>query len=120
MSVKLEKSFPVHRYAINQFSRSPLDASQPVANIYLYGGEPIKYRGNIAFFAGLQVLPEPRLENKDQVFLSFNLSQLHLTIDTLRNEKPIYIVFKEFIDGRKAGYLATGLEPTGEEEASSP
>ena len=45
--------------------------------------------------------------------LYYRYSQMSDLVDLLRNEKPIYLFFR---DEDKLGYLTTSAEPVGEEE----
>ncbi len=82
-----------------------------VAGIYLYEGNT--YRGYIYFFPdGTALAPPVEDSASGRVFLYFNLSQFHATMEMLRTEEPIYLYY---VSPTQAA-LRSGKEPVGEEE----
>ncbi len=107
-------SFKIDGYALRLWSSrstTNLSPGTAVAGIYLYEGN--NYRGYVYFFPdGTPLSPPVEDANNGRVFLHFNLSQFHATMEMLRTEKPIYIYY---ISPTHAA-LRSGKEPVGEEE----
>jgi hypothetical protein len=91
-----------------------LNPEIPGAGIFLYeGGLP---RGYAYFFPdGTALTPASSDEDDGSIAVYYNLSQLAAVLQMIREERPLYLF--EFGSGN-AG-LATGAEPTGEEEGMS-
>jgi len=106
--------YPVDGYALRMWSTRPTTNLNPgvaVAGIYLYEGNT--YRGYIYFFPDGTPLAPPVLDaTGGKIYLHFNLSQLDAVMDTVRNEKPLYVYFQSPTNAA----LRSGQEPVGEEE----
>lgn len=106
--------FKIDGYALRLWSSRPttnLSPNTAVAGIYLYEGD--KYRGYVYFFPDGTPLNPPIHHSADgRIFLHFNLSQFHPTMELLRNEDPIYIYYMSPTHAA----LRSGKEPVGEEE----
>ena len=107
-------SFKIDGYSLRLWSSrstTDLNPGTAVAGIYLYEGN--KYRGYVYFFPdGTSLSPPVEDASNGRVFLHFNLSQFHATMEMLRTEDPIYIYY---MSPTHAG-LRSGKEPVGEEE----
>ena len=107
-------SFKIDGYALRQWSSratTNLNPGTAVAGIYLYEGN--KYRGYVYFFPdGTPLAPAVEDSANGRVFLHFNLSQFHSTMDILRKEDPIYVYYTSPTHAA----LRSGKEPVGEEE----
>ena len=101
-------------YALRIWSSRPttnLSPGSAVAGIYLYEGN--KYRGYAYFFPdGTTLAPPVEDSANERVFMHFNLSQFHATMEMLRTEQPIYIYYSSPSNAA----LYSGKEPVGEEE----
>ena len=106
--------FEVDSYAPRMWSSRPTTNLSPgvaVAGIYLYKSGT--YRGYVYFFPDGTPLAPPVFDaTNGRVFLHLNLSQLGLTLDLLRYEKPIFVYYNSPTNAA----LRTGAEPVGEEE----
>ena len=106
--------YNIDGYAIRQWSTRPTTNLSPgvaVAGIYLYQGNT--YRGYVYFFPdGTNLAPPVFDSSNGRIFLHFNLSQFHATMEILREEKPIYVYY---LSPSNAA-LRSGVEPIGEEE----
>ena len=106
--------YKVDEYAIRMWSTRPTTNLSPgvaVAGIYLYEGK--NYRGYVYFFPdGTNLAPPVFDPGNGRVFLHFNLSQFHPTMEMLRNESPIYVYYLSPTNAA----LRSGREPVGEEE----
>jgi hypothetical protein len=106
--------FKIDGYAVRSWSSrstTNLSPGTAVVGIYLYEGNT--YRGYVYFFPdGTQLAPPVYHSATSRIFLHFNLSQFHATLEMLRNEKPIYLYY---LSPTHAA-LRTGKEPVGEEE----
>ena len=106
--------YAIDGYALRLWSSrstTNLSPGTAVSGIYLYEGN--KYRGYVYFFPDGTSLAAPVYDSTNgRVFLHFNLSQFHSTMDLLRNEKPIYLYY---VSPTHAA-LRSGKEPVGEEE----
>jgi hypothetical protein len=106
--------YTVDGYALRLWSSRPTTNLSPgtaVAGIYLYQGNT--YRGYVYFFPDGTPLAPPVFDAANgRIFIHFNLSQFHATMDMLRNEKPIWI---SYVSPTNAD-LRSGREPVGEEE----
>ena len=106
--------YVIDGYALRLFSSrstTNLSPGTAVAGIYLYEGNT--YRGYVYFFPdGTDLAPPVFDATNGRVFLHFNLSQFHATMDLLRNESPIYAYY---VSPTHAA-LRSGKEPVGEEE----
>lgn len=108
-------SYNIDSYSVRAWSSRRSDNLSPgvaMASIYLYEGK--KYRGYAYFFADDTPLNPPIFHsNLGRIFVHYNISQFEALLDTLRNEKPIYLYYHS---PSNAG-LQTGREPVGEEES---
>jgi hypothetical protein len=106
--------FKIDGYATRLWTSRPTTNLSPgtaVAGIYLYEGNT--YRGYVYFFPdGTPLAPAVFHSASGRIFLHFNLSQFHVTLEMLRTEKPIYIYYQ----GPTNAALRSGKEPVGEEE----
>jgi len=109
-------TYVIDSYSVRMWSSRPTTDLNPgvaVAGIYLY--QAGAYRGYAYFFPDGTPLAPPVIDAVNgQVFVHYNLSQLVGVLAMLREETPVYLY--EF-GGSNAG-LATGVEPTGEEEGT--
>lgn len=106
-------TFRIDGYAVRLWSSrrtTNLSPGTAVAAIYLYEGNI--FRGHILFFPDGTPLSPPSEHPNSRIFLNFNLCQFEATIETLRNESPIYL---DYYSSTNAA-LRTGKEPVGEEE----
>lgn len=107
-------SFRIDGYALRLWSSrstTNLNPGTAVAGIYFYEGN--KYRGYVYFFPdGTQLAPPVEDSTNGRVFLHFNLSQFHATMEMLRTEDPIILYY---LSPTHAA-LRSGREPVGEEE----
>jgi hypothetical protein len=89
-----------------------LNPDIPGAGIFLHqGGFP---RGYAYFFPDGTPLT-PASSDEDGIAVYYNLSQLAAVLQMIREERPLYL----FDFGSGNAGLATGIEPTGEEEGIS-
>lgn len=88
--------------------------NQPV-RVYMHDDQN-KYRGYIDFSETIPAGNGYILHPNGIINAFMPLSKLHLTLDLLRNEKPVY--FSVNPDYKWAA-LKTGLEPTGDEETKT-
>lgn len=106
--------YKIDGYAIRMWSSRPTTNLSPgtaVAGIYLY--EAKTYRGYVYFFPdGTPLSPAVHHSATGRVFLHFNLSQFHATMEMLRKEAPIFLFYKSPTNAA----LYCGREPVGEEE----
>jgi len=105
--------FKIDGYATRLWSSRPTAnlTGSAVAGIYLYEGNT--YRGYVYFFPDGAHLDPPVFHSATgRIFLNFNLSQFHATLEMLRTEKPIYLYYLSTTNA----YLRSGKEPVGEEE----
>jgi hypothetical protein len=106
--------FQVDAYALRLWSSrttTNLSPGTAVAGIYLYEGN--NYRGYVYFFPDGTALAPPVFDaTNGRIFLHFNLSQFHATMDLLRNEEPIFVYYGSPTNAA----LLSGKEPVGEEE----
>jgi len=106
--------YKIDGYALRLWSSrstTNLSPGTAVAGIYLYEGK--KYRGYVYFFPdGTNLAPPVFDATNGRVFLHFNLSQFHATMELLRNESPIYVYYTSPTNAA----LRSGVEPVGEEE----
>ena len=107
-------SYQIDGYSVRLWSSrrtTNLSPNTAVAGIYLYEGN--RYRGYVYFFPdGTPLAPPVQDAANGRVFLHLNLCQFAATLETLREEKPIYL---SYISATNA-QLRTGKEPVGEEE----
>ena len=107
-------SFKIDGYSLRLWSSRSTTNMSPgtaVAGIYLYEGN--KYRGYVYFFPdGTALAPPVEDSTIGRVFLHFNLSQFHATMEMLRTEEPVYLYY---VNPTQAA-LRSGKEPVGEEE----
>ena len=107
-------NFSLDRYSVNLKSTvDRVSQGAAIAVIYAYRGETLV--GALLFYPENKLLPNARLDtNKDVIFLSYSISQLHAILDILRNEKPLWLYYRT---ATNAG-LSSGKEPVGEEESA--
>lgn len=104
-------SYPIDHYAVSILSsRSTTDLGSLAAVISLYTGSA--YRGKAMFYPDGTDLPAATVVHNSYIYLHFNRSELHAVVDLLRNEKPVWIYYRDRDD---AG-LTTEGEPVGEGE----
>ncbi len=105
-------TFSFDRYSVNVKSTvDKVSQATAIAVIYAYRGETLV--GALLFYPENKLLPNARLDtNKDVIFLSYSIAQLHALLDILRNEKPLWLYYRTTTN---AG-LSSGKEPVGEEE----
>jgi hypothetical protein len=110
-------TYEIDRYRVVVPSSRPTTDLNPniaVAGIFLYQGE--EFRGYAYFFHDGTSLAPPIIDSAGgQVYVHYNLSQLAGVLQMIREERPLYL----FGDGPEFAGLATGSEPTGEEEGMS-
>jgi hypothetical protein len=107
-------TYTIDSYAVRLWSSRPTTATDPtlpVAAVSLYErGTP---RGRAAFYPDGTPLAPPLIDaGAGRVELHLTLSQLEAVLQLLREEQPIYL----YEQGPTDAGLATGQEPTGEEE----
>jgi hypothetical protein len=109
--------YEIDQYQVRMWSSRPTTDLNPniaVAGIFLFQG--FDFRGYAYFFPDGTPLAPPVIDSANgQVYVHYNLSQLAGVLQMVREEKPLYLY--EF--GPTNAGLATGIEPTGEEEGIS-
>ncbi|MEV6305324.1 hypothetical protein AB0M02_38330 [Actinoplanes sp. NPDC051861] len=111
----MASTYTIDTYSVRLWSSrrtTELNPGVAVAGIYLY--EQGSYRGYAYFYPDGTPLSPPVI-NPGFVALHYNLSQFAAVSQMLREEKPVYL----FEYGATNAGLATGTEPTGEEEGLS-
>ena len=105
-------SYLIDNYSIRQWSsRSAEQASSGVAfaGIYLYNGDV--RRGQVYFYPdGVDLLPPTLREDKHQILLNFNMSQLPGTL-TMLEQGPVTVFFNSVTD---AGLTTVRVPPKGQ------
>ena len=108
----------IDQYLVRHYGRqSGIGEDDTLANIICYKGSDIV--GYINFYLEGHV-PESKLETlgtgapKQFIMLRFAIDRIDEILNTLRQEKPIHIAVDP---GQKIGWVGTGAEPIGEEEA---
>lgn len=81
-----------------------------VINCYKSGA----YKGSLYFYKDGVSIPTSQKTSSGYLYLRFNEGRLRDMIETLRQEKPLYIGFN---DVNLWGWLSTSNEPIGEEES---
>ena len=102
-------TFTIGSYQVMEFAGS----NQPV-RVYMNDSSN-KYRGYIDFIKDYSGTNKFIVHSNGIINAFMPLEKLHLSLDILRYEKPVYFIVNQ--DYNWAA-LKTGLEPTGEEEAS--
>jgi hypothetical protein len=102
-------TFTVAKYEVFELA----GAGQPV-RLYMHD-DVNSYRGYIDFIAGYAGAQKFVVHSNGIINAFMPLDRLHLTLDLLRNEKPVYFSVNEPYNWAA---LKTGQEPTGEEEAA--
>gem|GEM_PF-1252558 len=99
--------YQIDNIALRQWSsRSLPSPGVAMAGIYLFEGD--EYRGYAYFYADGAELKRPSYnEAMGRVHLHFNISQHESVLDMLRNESPVTLYFKSYMD---AG-LRCGKDP---------
>ena len=109
--------YEIDQYQVRMWSSRPtteLNPDQAVAGIFLYEGGV--FRGYAYFHPDGTALAPPGIDSVEGVVsVHYNLSQLAGVLQMVREERPLYLY--EF-EPTNAG-LASGMEPTGEEEGMS-
>lgn len=107
----------IDQYLVRHYGRKSGEGEDDtLANIICYKNREIV--GYINFYLEGHV-PESKLEilgsgsAKQYIMLNFEISRISEILDTLRQEKPIFI---EVDSDQKVGALGTSSEPIGEEE----
>ena len=102
-------TFTIGSYQVMEFAGS----NQPV-RVYMNDGSN-KYRGYIDFIEDYSGSKKFVIHANGVINAFMPLEKLHISLDILRNEKPVYFAVDEAHDWAA---LKTGLEPTGEEETA--
>jgi hypothetical protein len=109
--------YEIDQYWIRMWSSRSTTNVNPnvaVAGIFLLQGGI--FRGYAYFHPDGVALPPPAFDSVEGVIsVHYNLSQLTGVLQMVREERPLYLY--EF--GPENAGLATGIEPTGEEEGTS-
>jgi len=107
-------NFSFDQYSVNVKSTvDKVSQGAAIAVIYAYRGETLV--GALLFYPENKLLPNARIDtNKDVIFLSYSINQLHAILDILRNEKPLWLYYH---NATNAGF-SSGREPVGEEESA--
>ena len=105
----------VIRFEIAKYSLLMLtDPSRPTLIAYIYLYDPTgKYLGLVAIMQDGSVLPANAQYTNGLLAIYFHEAELVSMLDTLRNEKPIFVQFHTTL---KWGSIGTDLEPVGEQE----
>ncbi len=105
----------VVRFEIGSYSLLMLtDPSRPDLIGYIYLYDPTgKYLGLVAIMRDGTVLPANQQYTNGLLAIYFHEAELESMLDTIRNEKPLYVQFHTTL---KWGSVGTGLEPVGEQE----
>ena len=98
----------IRQYAI-RLHGGPEGPGRPLrAQIHLFDNDN-RLAGVVDFYDANQRLPEDTKE--ELIRMALPASQLHATVDMLRNEGPIYLEWQSKLGN---AYLATSQEPVGE------
>jgi hypothetical protein len=112
-------TYEIDQYRVMMPSSRPTTDLNPniaVAGIFLY--QEGAFRGYAYFFHDGTLLAPPIVESingQEYVYVHYNLSQLAGVLQMVREERPLYL----YGYGPDNAGLATGSEPTGEEEGLS-
>jgi len=71
------------------------------------------YKGSLYFYKDSASVPTSSKTGSGYLYLRFNEARVQNMVETLRQEKPLYIGFN---DSNLWGWLSTSNEPIGEEE----
>jgi hypothetical protein len=107
----------VVRYEIGTYSLLLLSGYTGVANLvgYIYFSDKTgKYIGLAGIIRDASPLPANAQYSNGLLAIYFHEAELVSLLDTLRNEKPIFVQFHTDL---KWGSIGTDLEPVGEQEA---
>jgi hypothetical protein len=110
-------AYEIDQYWVRMWSSRPTTILNPdiaVAGIFLSQGGV--FRGYAYFYPDGTALAPPGIHSVEGVVsVHYNLSQLAGVLQMIREERPLYL----FEFGPENAGLATGIEPTGEEEGIS-
>ena len=70
-------------------------------------------KATLYFYREGTSIPASAIASNGTIYLRFSERRIHEILDTLRNEKPLHVVFNS---SNKWGWLGTTNEPVGEEE----
>lgn len=100
----------IDSYKIYHYNAENSYGQIAVINCYKNGS----FKGSLYFYKDGETVPASKITSSGYLYLRFNEGSLQSMIETLRQEKPLYIGFN---DSNSWGWLSTSTEPIGEEEA---
>jgi hypothetical protein len=106
----------VGKYQVNILSGYVGGKHTGLVNFYEPSGAFIGYA---EFIKNGEPLPPNRQRPDGEINIYYNETALGPMLDTLRNEKPVYVQFNT-VPGWEWGSVGTGGEPVGEQEAPAP
>jgi hypothetical protein len=102
----------VSTYQVLMISGHKGDGGNLIGFLYLYKLQS-KYIGYIGIIKDGMPLPENTMWVNGVLNIYFHEAELVALLDTLRNERPIYIRYSPSL---RTGSLGTDIEPVGEQE----
>ncbi len=107
--------YEIDTYSIYHFNADRISRNNIICTINCF--KRSAFKGTLLFYKeGAPIPPSYKYKSDTQelLFLSFQENQLADMLETLRQEKPLYIYYS---DKYNDGTLQTSLEPVGEEES---
>ncbi|MFM2483309.1 hypothetical protein [Celerinatantimonas sp. YJH-8] len=102
-------SYEIDNYRVYHYNQDNGYQQTAVINCYYDNA----FKGSLYFYQEGASIPASSKTSAGYLYLRFSGSQLGSILDTLRQEKPLYIGFN---DTNLWGGLSTSNEPIGEEE----
>ena len=100
----------IDKYVVQHLNEDNTYGQSAVINCY----KSRSFKGSLYFYKEGTSIPASSKTSSGYLYLRFRHSELENLLDTLRQEKPLYIWFR---DEDNWGGLKTSREPVGEEEA---
>ena len=105
-------NYEIDTYRLYHLNADYISENEWICMITCFKGNAPK--GNLKFFKEGATIPPSSKTRGGILFLRFQGNQLTDIIETLRQEKPLYIWYA---DSDHVGGLSTSNEPVGEEES---
>ena len=104
--------YEIDKYRMYHYNVDFISRNKIVCIIVCYKGNTMK--GKLRFYEEGAVVPPSYKSDAGNLFLMFREKHLSDMLETLRQEKPLYIWYS---DQYNLGRLQTFMEPVGEEES---
>ena len=102
----------IDTYRLYHYNVDSTSGNNVICSIYCFKGG--QFMGGLTFYKEGVTIPPSVKTTQGEPYLRFPENQLANIIETLRQEKPLYLWFNDI---SKYGGLKTSSEPVGEEES---